>query len=170
MKQVVCAVLLLTVLAIPVFAKEIDYSQENSMISPISFPAGYVPYYNHATAEALARMMYGEGGANVKEHAAACWVVINRVESGYGSPLHVLGAPGQFVGYRKGNPVDPLLYELAKDVLIRWDMERCGYETVGRVLPPEYLWFTGDGTHNIFRDAYRGGNRWDWSLPDPYTD
>ena len=39
---------------------------------------------------------------------------------------------------------------------------------VGRVLPADYLWFSGDGKRNHFRNAYRGGDRWDWSLPSPY--
>ena len=41
---------------------------------------------------------------------------------------------------------------------------------IKRVLPPEYMWFHGDGRHNHFRDSYRGGNRWDWSLDSPYED
>ena len=40
----------------------------------------------------------------------------------------------------------------------------------GRVLPPEYCWFSGDGSHNYFRDAYglKKANIWDWSLESPY--
>ncbi len=43
-----------------------------------------------------------------------------------------------------------------------------GEADVGRVLPSDYLWFTGDGKRNHFRNAYRGGQIWDWSLPTPY--
>ena len=96
--------------------------------------------------------------------------VINRVEhdAGWSDSLHeVITAPKQFA-YRESNPVDPNLYELAKDVLIRWDMERCGYENVGRVLPNDYYYFTGNGTKNIFRDSYKNGTIWKWTLPSPY--
>lgn len=39
---------------------------------------------------------------------------------------------------------------------------------VGRVLPKEYLYFSGDGIRNTFRTQYKGGTRWNWSLPSPY--
>lgn len=39
---------------------------------------------------------------------------------------------------------------------------------VGRVLPPDYLYFSGDGKRNHFRNEYDGGQTWDWSLPSPY--
>ena len=48
--------------------------------------------------------------------------------------------------------------------------EKEGNENVGRVLPPHYNWFHGDGRHNHFRNAYKNGTRWDWSLPTPYAD
>ena len=39
---------------------------------------------------------------------------------------------------------------------------------VGRVLPDEYFFFTGDGEHNHFRTEYSGGTFWDWTLENPY--
>ena len=55
-------------------------------------------------------------------------------------------------------------------MLSRREREKAGEKNVGRILPPEYMWFYGDGWHNHFRDSYRGGNRWDWSLDNPYED
>jgi len=43
--------------------------------------------------------------------------------------------------------------------LTRWYAEREGQVEVGRVLPADYLWFSGDGERNHFRNAYRGGDR-----------
>lgn len=43
-------------------------------------------------------------------------------------------------------------------------------DEVGRVLPREYLWFTGDGVRNYFRDAYTDGEYWDWGLESPYEE
>ena len=40
--------------------------------------------------------------------------------------------------------------------------------SVGRVLPKEYLYFTGDGVHNYFTTEWQGGQTWDWSLESPY--
>lgn len=40
---------------------------------------------------------------------------------------------------------------------------------VGRVLPAEYVFFTGDGEVNHFQTEYEGGMFWDWSLKNPYS-
>lgn len=120
-------------------------------------------------AETVAKLVWGEArGCTETEQAAVIWCVLNRVDAGYGSIAQVITAPYQFTGYRAGNPVTEELYALAVDVLTRWRLEKLGGGNVGRVLPSDYLWFTGDGRHNHFRNAYRGGTYWDWSLPSPY--
>ena len=93
---------------------------------------------------------------------------LNRVDHGYGSLVTVVTAPYQFVGYDADNPVDDEIEALCEDVLSRWYAEKDGEADVGRVLPSDYLWFTGDGKRNHFRNAYRGGHIWDWGLPTPY--
>lgn len=92
----------------------------------------------------LAKMLWGEarGVSSDAEKAACVWCALNRVDDG--------------------------LITLCIDVLTRWYAEREGQVEVGRVLPADYLWFSGDGERNHFRNAYRGGDRWDWSLPSPY--
>lgn len=67
-----------------------------------------------------------------------------------------------------GNPIDDEIKALCEDVLTRWYAEKDGETDTGRVLPSDYLWFSGDGKHNYFRNAYKGGETWDWSLPSPY--
>ena len=134
--------------------------------------ATYTPYYNPDSAEALAKLVWAEGRGipSDTQKAAIMWCVINRVEKegAWANDLWtVLTAPHQFA-YRKNAPVDPHLYELAKDVLIRWDKERCGYTDVGRTLPSNYYYFSGDGIRNYFRDKYKGGNIWRWTLESPY--
>lgn len=118
----------------------------------------------------LAKMVWGEarGVPSDTEKAACVWCALNRVDQGYGSIVEVVTAPYQFVGYREGNPVDETLKNLCEDVLARWYAEKDGQNDVGRVLPNDYLWFSGDGSRNHFRNAYKGGDRWDWSLPSPY--
>lgn len=138
-----------------------------------------VPTYNivinEAEAIALAKMAWGEArGVGDTGIAATMWCVLNRVDStGYGfgkSIIHVITFPYQFLGYRASNPVDDHIYNIAVDVLTRWQMEKQGAspEEVGRVLPKKYKWFYGDGKVNHFKDAYRNANIWDWSLPSPY--
>lgn len=118
----------------------------------------------------LAKMLWGEarGVSSDTEKAACVWCTLNRVDHGYGDIITVVTTLKQFVGYNEENPVDDDLITLCIDVLSRWYAEKDGQVEVGRVLPADYLWFSGDGERNHFRNAYRGGDRWDWSLPSPY--
>jgi hypothetical protein len=141
------------------------------MVAPIG--AGAAATAAETDAECLARMLYGEarGIASDMEKAACVWVALNRVDAGYADTVQgVVKAPKQFVGYKASHPIWDDLLALAEDVLARWAREKDGEENVGRVLPPDYLWFTGDGKRNRFRNEYIGGDRWDWRLPDPYAD
>ena len=111
--------------------------------------------YSDEDAIALAKLTWGEarGVPDLKingrvistrtQQAAVMWTVLN--------------------GYSEEHPVEAELLELAYDVLDRWNAEKHG-ETVARELPSRYLWFHGDGTWNWFRDAYKNGNKWDWSV------
>ena len=126
-------------------------------------------------AEYIAKTVYGEAGiCSTTEQAAVIWCILNRTDSI--DPFYpeniiaVITQPGQFCGYKEEHPVKPELYELALDVIDRWQREKDGEEDVGRVLPHEYLFFTGDGTHNYFRTDWRGGTAWDRSLPSPYEE
>ena len=139
----------------------------------IPYPEDYQPYYNEQSATALAKLVWAEArGLSDTETSAVMWVVINRTEKEgcWGSSLwETLTQKGQFA-YKASSPVDPHLYNLAKDVLIRWDMERCGIKNVGRTIPGNYYYFTGDGTRNYFRAEYGSNNYWDWSLKSPYKE
>lgn len=120
-------------------------------------------------AEYIARTLYGEArGCSTTEQAAVAWCILNRADAWGMDIIEVITAPGQFTGYRASNPVWSELYDLAQDVLVRWRREHNGETDVGRVLPREYMWFSGNGVANIFRDAYRGGSVWDWSWESPY--
>ena len=121
----------------------------------------------------IARTVWGEArGCSETEQAAVIWCILNRVDSSIrympDNIIDVVTQKHQFLGYVETFPVTEEIRELVIDVLTRWEMEKAGVENVGRVLPPEYMWFYGDGRHNHFRDSYRGGNRWDWSLDSPY--
>lgn len=130
---------------------------------------------NEYDAKLIARTLWGEcrGVKSKAEQAAVAWCILNRVDAeGYAcgtSVEYVVTFPDQFAGYDASYPVTDELYDLAVDVLTRWQLEKAGASDVGRVLPKEYLWFTGDGQRNHFTDEWKGGNRWDWSLPSPYT-
>ena len=132
--------------------------------------------YSDEDAIALAKLTWGEarGVPELKvngrvistrtQQAAVMWTVLNRFDAGYEeSILEVITAKRQFHGYSEEYPVEEELLELAYDVLDRWNAEKHG-ETVVRELPSGYLWFHGDGIRNHFRDAYKNGNKWNWSV------
>lgn len=123
------------------------------------------------SAELIAKTLYGEyRGTDKLQQAAVVWCILNRCDAWGMSVEAVITAPNQFHGYSPNNPVEPYLYDMAVDVLTRWEREKLGEDDVGRVLPKDYLWFGGNGYTNTFRNAYSGGDRWDWSYPDPYKE
>ena len=126
-------------------------------------------YYTDSDASDIAKLLLREcGGVQSKtEQACVAWVVLNRVDAYNSSIYSVLRSPGQFAFYESTTIRSDLL-DLAYDVIQRWNDEKNGYENVGRVLPKEYLYFSGDGSHNYFRTSYSGGSRWDYSLESPY--
>lgn len=132
-----------------------------------------VMYYTEDEVVMVAKVLKRECGglSSVTEQACVAWAVCNRVDSDEfdGDTIsEIVTARHQFA-YYSSTEVDDELYELALDVLSRWNAERNGEVSVGRVLPKDYTYFTGDGVHNYFRNAYKGSySIWDYSLPSPY--
>lgn len=142
---------------------------------PVVEPEIIEPMYNIVINEEdvihLAKMSWGEArGCSDMEVAATMWCVLNRVDKSGDSIIEVITAPNQFTGYGEWCPVEDRFYNLAVDVLTRWQMEKQGAtaEEVGRVLPAEYLFFHGEGGRNHFRDSFTNGNIWDWNCTNPY--
>lgn len=125
-------------------------------------------------ATMFAKTIFGEsrGIASITEQACIVWTVLNRVDAGYGNIEEVLTAPDQFY-YREHFPtVDDYgrdLKELANDVIIRWEREHAGETDIGRVLAPEYIFYSSNNWHNWFRRYWKhDGVYWDYSLESPY--
>lgn len=72
----------------------------------------------------------------------------------YFTEADVVALARMLYGEARGCTVLDRLYAVALDVLTRWSMEKQGAE-VQRELPSGYLWFTGDGETNHFREDYR---------------
>lgn len=139
--------------------------------------------YTDADAVALAQMAYGESrgvlplaldGKSISpayQQACSMWVALNRFDAGFEgeSIAEIVAAPRQFHGYDPEHPISDELLALAYDVLERWQEEKNGAADVGRVLPAEYLFFTGNGDHNNFTVEYGTGIYYTWELPDPYV-
>lgn len=127
-------------------------------------------YVDYVAAEYLANVTWGEArGCSVTEQAAVMWCVLNRVDS----PLYpdsvgeVVTQRAQFNGYSESNPITQEMLQLANSVLTYWSEG----DDSGRVLPKEYLYFTGDGKHNYFYTTWASNAvAWDWSLPSPYEE
>ena len=127
--------------------------------------------YTHEEAEIIAKVIWGEArGCDATQQAAVAWCILNRVGSdGFpNSIIEVAIQKYQFAGYRPDNPVEPDILALVYDVLARWTIEPSCVAGVGRVLPESYLYFSGNGAENTFRESYQGGDAWDWSLASPY--
>lgn len=132
----------------------------------------YVTYFTEDDVKDIAKLLLREcGGVPSKtEQACVAWCVLNRVDEHDSSIHEVLRSPNQFAFYESTEVQDDL-YDLAKDVLSRWNDERNGVSDVGRVLPKEYTYFHGDGVHNYFRNSFDGNyETWDYSLKSPYED
>ena len=123
----------------------------------------------------IAKTVYGEAMVcGTTERAAVVWCILNRADDARDATpagvIAVVTKPYQFHGYAADHPLLPELEELALDVIERWLDEKDGKADTGRVLPREYLFFTGDGEHNHFRTEWDGGQVWDWSLQSPYEE
>lgn len=120
--------------------------------------------------EMLSKVIYREArGLDATHRAAVVWCILNRVDhEGYGDTIQsVLTSPNQFA-YYSNTPVLSEHTEVAKDVVTRWLIEKKGYSNIGRVLPEDYLFFTGDGQFNYFRQNFNSTTFWDWHLNSPY--
>ena len=116
----------------------------------------YKMYFTDADVVAVAKMLYGESrGCTVDNQQKAVWCVLNRVDDERypDSIIEVLSQSGQFHGYNPNHPVWDELTAVAEDVLTRWSLEKQGV-SVNRELPKSYLYFTGTGRENIFREEF----------------
>lgn len=128
---------------------------------------------DEADVEMLAKLIWGEarGIPSTTEKAAVVWCVLNRVDSPkYPDTIaEVVTQSCQFVGYKASNPTTEELMEIARDVLVRWHSEKNGTSDVGRVLPKDYLYFTGDGVRNYYTAEWSSSAaEYGWTLQSPY--
>lgn len=147
--------------------------EENEQTDSDTVTETEIMYYTEEEVVMMAKVLYLEcrGVPSDTEKACVAWTVCNRVglDKFKGDTIsEIITAPGQFA-YSYNTPVTDELYALSLDVLQRWNAERNGEVYVGRVLPKDYTYYSGDGVHNYFRNNYDGGySIWDYSLQSPY--
>lgn len=147
--------LIIVAIAFPVEAEPPKMNAEGLCVVEVAEPE-YEMYFTEADVIALAQMLYGEArGCTLLNQQQCVWCVLNRVDDARFSDsiIGVLKQPHQFYGYSDSFPVWDELYAVAEDVLTRWSMEKQGAD-VARELDGTYLWFTGDGETNHFREGY----------------
>ena len=119
-------------------------------------PVYYEMYFTENDVAEVAKMLWGEARGCTRDNQIKCaWVVCNRVDDErFPDTIQgVLEQPSQFHGYDPTYPVTDELYSVAFDVLTRWSYEKQGIP-VRRELLKSFLWFTGNGQENIFREAW----------------
>lgn len=121
-------------------------------------------HYPESTYIKGAIMLNGEAGGveSITERSGPLWTVCNRELSD--DPFYAKGLEAiieqewQFTGYKPDGKYTQADYDLAVDVFERFYREQHGEssEAVGRTLPQDYLFFTGDGEHNYFTKVQNG--------------
>ena len=139
-----------------VSAEETAKPEQSKAPEPSESPVYYEMYFTEEDVAAVAKMLWGEARGCTRDNQIKCaWVVCNRVDDArFPDTIQgVLSQPSQFHGYSESFPVTDELYSVAFDVLTRWSYEKQGIP-VRRELAKSFLWFTGDGVTNYFREVY----------------
>ena len=125
-----------------------------SVSSSLGYDEAFVAEWNES-AIYLAKTVWGEArGVSTYEQEKVIWCILNRVDDPRfpNTIIGVITAPGQFHGYSSSFPCTDEMYNLALDVIYRWQLEKQGGES-NRNLGPEYVYFRADSTGlgNVFR-------------------
>lgn len=103
----------------------------------------------------VCQAVWGEArGCGKAERQLVAWCICNRVDATGASVEDVVKAPRQFHGWKSDCPIEDDIREDVTEVLEAWSRgeEALVYEPYATT--SEYLYFSGDGTHNWFREAY----------------
>ena len=139
-----------------VAVEEIAEPEPSEEPEPSQAPVYYEMYFTEDDVAEVAKMLWGEARGCTRDNQIKCaWIVCNRVDDDrFPDTIQgVLSQPHQFHGYDSSYPVTDELYSVAFDVLTRWSYEKQGIP-VHRELAKSFLWFTGNGRENIFREVY----------------
>ena len=130
--------------------------EQSEAPEPSKEPTYYIMYFTEDDVAEVAKMLWGEARGCTRDNQTKCaWIVVNRVDDDrFPDTIQgVLSQPSQFHGYDPSYPVTSELYDVAFDVLTRWSYEKQGIP-VRRELASSFLWFTGNGVENYFREVY----------------
>lgn len=115
----------------------------------------------------VSKTVWGEArGCSDVQREAVVWCILNRVDDDRfpNTIAGVITQDGQFFGYSESNPVDDDIYLIARKAMLVWATEEMmPADELERVLPLEYVFFSGNGKENTFTTRYAGGDSWDLS-------
>ena len=103
----------------------------------------------------VSQTVYGEArGCSREEQMLVAWCICNRADISGTSIEQVVKAPRQFHGYNPEHPVTDEIRSAVLEVLDAWSsgQEALVYEPYATT--SEYLYFSGDGVHNWFREEW----------------
>ena len=104
-----------------------------------------------------ALLAWGEySGSDYAQRTAPIWCACNRADA-WEMTLDEVMHSDAFHGLLTEREVPEEWYGLVRETLARWELEKMGYIDVGRTLPSEYLYFSGNGEYNTYRTEYIGG-------------
>ena len=104
----------------------------------------------------VCQTVYGEArGCSREEQMLVVWCICNRADNSEASIEQVVKAPRQFHGYNPEHPVTDEIRSVVLEVLDAWSsgQEALVYEPYATT--SEYLYFSGDGVHNWFREEWK---------------
>lgn len=134
----------------------VEVTEETEVTEVTERTVEYKLYYTAEDAEMIAKTVWGEArGCSTEGQAKVVWCILNRVDDPrFPDTIEgVITQPWQFQGYSPDYPVTDEILAVTYNVLRRWNVERQGIAVV-RELPPTYVYFTGNGYENIFREVY----------------
>lgn len=124
-------------------------------------------FFTDDETDMVAKTVWGEArGCSDIQQEAVVWCILNRVDDERfpDTIAGVITQPNEFFGYAESNPVEEEIRETARKVLLVWATEEImPADGLERVLPREYVFFSGNGRENTFTTAYNAGNVWDLS-------
>lgn len=117
-------------------------------IEPI---AKYTSYEITITAQTV----WGEArGCSREEQMLVVWCICNRADARDQSIEQVVTAESQFHGYDSENPVESDIVEVVEEVFEAWARNETALVYPPYATTSVYQYFSGDGTHNWFREEY----------------
>lgn len=140
-----------------------EYSSDFNIIDPV---------VTEEEINMIAQTIWGEArGMDEYHQSMVVWCILNRVDTGrWGNRVAgVITAEMQFVGYSSKNPVEARFVALAKDIVMRWRLEKMYGWEVGRTLPQHIIHFHAGNGYNQFYFTNKYGKTEYYAWQDKYN-